>query len=795
MDERRDVLTCIFVFLVTLVIYAVTLAPSVLPGDSGELIAASRTLSVGHPPGYPLYLMLGRIFSSVFAFGAAAFRYNLLSAVLASAVGALLYLLARGLGCGRYIAAAVVLSLATRQAWWMQATGAEVYTLNAAFVVVMLLVALAGARRGDKVLVLLGMAGGLAVSHHLSLVYALAAAAAGLFAMRVRPRAGTAVAALLFLLLGLTLWLYIPLRAAHSPPLTWGETSTLDGFISHITAQGYSWRVRPADAGARLADFGAYVKLMFSQGGVWLSVLAAIGLVTSLRRWRFLLAPLLVFVLYGIHSAAYNIPDIDSHVFPALITTGVFAALGAAWLAGRLARLHRLAGPAVIAAVLLIFIGNLVTLERRQDEWFAHDYAMAAVESGRSEAPGEPLLIGSGSALDFPVLYMTLVEEVPARIFILGISNPAAAGLPASPGHLDECVEQFIGEVGPAGVALIGPSPPEVAGYEAEICGMVYSLDRGGRECGRPDLVNVRGSDGDARDYNSRLLSGTYHLHLARWHVAAGDSAAARESIDTAVSRAHDDVGTHIYAARLLLEIGSPREAFLMAERAAAVDPDFFEAHDMLGSLYYMGGDMDRAIEEYEKALEGNPNPAPIYSNLGNAHARKRDYSTAMYYYREALNLDASTANAHIGLGLALANTGNPDQGIEHFRTARSLQPYSPHPYHSEATVLMGLDRYDEAFVVIRAGLAVDPSDANMLSDMGLAMLRTEEPDSAVKYLGLALESNPLLLSARGNLAVAYERQGDRARAREEYRKYMETAPPGPARDRARDALRRLEES
>ncbi|MGD9139950.1 MAG: tetratricopeptide repeat protein [bacterium] len=789
---RRDVLACAFTFCATLVVYIITLPPNLLPGDGGELIAASRTLSVAHPPGYPLYLMLGRIFSSVFAFGSVALRFNLMSAVLASAVAVMLYALARLLGAGRWVAVAVAAGLATRDAWWLQAVGAEVYTLNAVFVAALLLIALKGIRRGDRVIVLLGLAGGLAVSHHLSLVWTLAAAAIALIALGVKPRMGAVAMAALLFFAGLTVWLYIPVRAAQSPPLTWGDTAGFDGFLSHITAQGYRWRLKSLDPGARLVDFGAYVRLMFTQAGPWLSALAAIGLVVSLRKWRLLLGLLLVYVFYGVHLSAYNIPDIDGHVFPALVPLGALAALGADFLAGRLGRVRRAAGAAVLAAVSLIFVTNVISLDGRKDEWFANDYALAAVRSAVGPGARNPLVIGSGSALDFAALYMSLVEEAPVQVYIMGVSNPAAAGLPGSPRHMDECVEWALRDRDVSEIALIGPAPQVIAGHETEICGMVYALEGDGRDCTPPDRIEVRGHDGDDRDFNSRLLSGTYHLHIARWHVASGDTASARESIADAVRIAYDDVGTHIYASRLLLEMGSSRESFLMAEKAAEVDPDFFEAHDLLASLYFMGGNLDRAIAEYEMALDGNPNPAPVYSNLGNAYSKKRDYAQAMEYYREALRLDDATVNAHIGLGIAISQTGDVDLGIQHLRRARELQPRSPLPYHSEATVLMGLERYGQAMTVVESGLKAVPGDANLLSDKGLVLLRTGEPDSAVTYLGRALEANPDMLTARGNLAVAYERLGDEERAREHYHKYIQAAPPGPSRDRATAALRRL---
>lgn len=793
--SRWDVIACAFIFGVTLLIYILTLAPTVLPGDSGELIAASRTLSVAHAPGYPLYLMLGKLFSGAFAIGSIAYRYNLMSAVFAAAVSVMLYLLVRLSGGGMWAGAAVAVGLATREAWWLQATGAEVYTLNAMFVALLLLVALTGRRHGDRAYVALALLGGLAISHHLSLLYAFAAAIVGLLVgLRITPRPKAAVLSVLFLLLGLSVWLYVPIRSAQSPPLTWGDTATLKGFISHISAQGYRWRLRPFALTPRLADFGEYARLILVQSGPWLSALAVLGFAVSFRRRGLAPALALILLFYGIHSAAYDIPDIDSHVFPALLAVGVLAGLGAGFLAERLARLHRAARPAVLVAVSLIFVVNIISLDRRQDEWFAFDYAAAAIESAGSTGAVAPLLLGSGSAVDYPVLYLTLVERAGAEAFVLGMSNAAAAGLPGNPWSLDECLGWALEKRDVAEVALIGPVPQVVAGHDTRICGMVYTLSEAGGVCEPPARYEVRGHDGDGRDFNSRLLGGTYHLHNARYCLSIGDTASARTYVYKAVAAAYDEVGTHIYASRLFLELGSPREAFRMAERAVDIDPDFFGAHDMLANLYYMSGSIDMAIAEYEKALVGSPNQAPVYSNLGHAYSRKGDFTSAVYNYRRALGLDNSTVQAHVGLGIALSRTGDPEGALRHLRIARDLQPHSPIPYHSEAAILMGMDRYDEALATIRSGLGAVPGDADLLSDMGLAFLRMDVPDSAVHYLKLALDADPQMLTARGNLAVAYERIGDDARAAEQYRNYLEASPPGASRDRAAAALRRLTE-
>src|SRR6516162_5939415 len=79
------------VFLVALVVYSWTLAPTVTPTDSGELILAAYGLGVAHPPGVPLWIMLTHI-ASLVPVGNVAERINFSSAVFAALACAMLTL-------------------------------------------------------------------------------------------------------------------------------------------------------------------------------------------------------------------------------------------------------------------------------------------------------------------------------------------------------------------------------------------------------------------------------------------------------------------------------------------------------------------------------------------------------------------------------------------------------------------------------------------------------------------------------------------------------------------------------
>ncbi|MFC1476610.1 protein O-mannosyl-transferase family [Fibrobacterota bacterium] len=82
------------VLLFTFATYLTTVAPTVAFWDCGEYIGASHSLGVPHPPGNPLYVLIGRVFSmTFFFFKQVAYRINLISILSASFASMLIYLI------------------------------------------------------------------------------------------------------------------------------------------------------------------------------------------------------------------------------------------------------------------------------------------------------------------------------------------------------------------------------------------------------------------------------------------------------------------------------------------------------------------------------------------------------------------------------------------------------------------------------------------------------------------------------------------------------------------------------
>ncbi|MBI3565487.1 MAG: DUF2723 domain-containing protein, partial [Elusimicrobia bacterium] len=158
------------VFAAAYALYLGCLYPCIAPRDSADMAAAAMTLGVAHPPGYPLYAVLGRAWLAAFPFGNAAYRLNVLSALAAAAaVAALFAAVRRRSGPVAALAAAAVWALSAPL--WKFALLEEKYALHALFASVLWL--LSDGERGSVFARarLSGLLFGLGLVNHQSLLF------------------------------------------------------------------------------------------------------------------------------------------------------------------------------------------------------------------------------------------------------------------------------------------------------------------------------------------------------------------------------------------------------------------------------------------------------------------------------------------------------------------------------------------------------------------------------------------------------------------------------------------------
>ena len=440
-----------------LLAYLLTLSPSISAAshvsDSGELAAAAYVLGVAHPTGYPLYMLLGWAVSHL-PLGEPAHTLNLFSAACGALAAALVALLTdrllatapatavgedsrprRDLGHGWWAdlpaacgGLAAGLFLAADPSFWLQATNTETRALAAAFVAAILLL-LVTRPGGVSPRLLTGAWAieGVALANHLlclallpALLVATATAPLPGRWRGGRPRLSAACA--FALLPGAALYLYLPVRAAASPPLDWGDPRTPLRLLWLITGAQYRplMGLTPAAAPAALAD---RVTLLADHLGFLVVAAALAGAVLlSRRRPRAALLLALTFGAAVAQSALYGAAAAPDYLIPAAAAVAAAAGVLIGSLLAACARRALGARPQValiwrLAAMTIILAGAAALV--REISWQSAVDAQAESATTRDTAlatlrglPRRALLLTSGDEDTFPLWYAQLALGV-----------------------------------------------------------------------------------------------------------------------------------------------------------------------------------------------------------------------------------------------------------------------------------------------------------------------------------------------------------------------------------------------
>lgn len=360
--------------------------------DAGEMVNAAYTLSVAHPPGYPAYVLLGRLGTWI-PLGSAAYRLNLLSALGgAAALAGLFLFLAPKTGRAAALAAAALLGAGANFAHVAQVS--EMYSIHALNAVVMLALAWRYHTSADtRYLYLQGLYFGCSLGVRMDLLLmgpALAFLAwkpLNRYPSRVAWRVG--LTGLGFFFLGLLVFLYLPIRASADPVINWNDPSNLRNFLSSVIRAKYGSTLDLLSKNYAPGElFGVNLKLYLEHLNGFLTPLGVLaGALGFVRAWRlskpwgsglflaFLFPGPVFLYLANMPPNPHALAIVEAHY---VLPDVVFAAAAAYGFLWGLELLPQGRLPAALALVLLGAFKSALALPEtsRRKELFAHDYAL-----------------------------------------------------------------------------------------------------------------------------------------------------------------------------------------------------------------------------------------------------------------------------------------------------------------------------------------------------------------------------------------------------------------------------------
>jgi hypothetical protein len=412
---RADWLHAAGIAAALMLLYAATAPRTVALEDDGLFILSSYFLGIEHPPGYPLFTLLGHFFTYL-PFGSVAYRVHLASALLGALSAGLLFLCARSLVPGRTPAYLAALGLGLSPVFWSQAIIAEVYTLNVVFFLGLVYLALHASAR---TLPAIALVFGLSLSNHWPLML-LTAPAFVFLLWPLRRDLVQRIGSLSWLvILGLAPYAWLVYRSWFALPISfYGPMETLKEVWFFVSRSGYAEidQSTTADWLDRIRFFGFQGEQLLLQFAVVGTLLAGAGFVVQWRVWgrriaafmtiAFLMPTAVLLILLGF--------DYDSmhkhvfHVYPltAYAVTALWMALGAAWLVDRYAL--RAAHAAMACALVLAAI---VTVGARENLFEDHAWGARYARAVLSTLPRDAIVFGQGDPDLVPMAYFHMIEN------------------------------------------------------------------------------------------------------------------------------------------------------------------------------------------------------------------------------------------------------------------------------------------------------------------------------------------------------------------------------------------------
>jgi len=456
------------VFLVQLGLFIFTQFPGVAPyRDSGEMATSIYSLGIIHPPGYPLYTLLGKCFINLIPFGNTAYKLNLFSGIFTALSGILILFIIQLLwfppaqekkSLPWYLTVSVLVFSTSYLQWYISLVS-EMYTLNIflACLLIYLIIRVLNGNISVKYIYFTAFIFGISLGNRTDILLispAILYVTYILYNRRVISPVNI-ITILLLGLLGLSVYLYLPVRSAQNPYFDWNHPVSLEKLWATLTRKSHggtldllSESYKPGENLLSLTKFYLlHLTPGFAYTGLLLGLLGMIyGILKKHLRtvtWWFLLTafvftgPAFIF-LANMPPNPHALVIVEAHFLLPNLIFFLFIILGIKYIIFDIYPNNNAVKSGVIVLIILMLTinvySNFIDLNKREN-LFTYDHSKNLLKSVTPDS----VVIAKKDVQLFSLWYKQTVEKYRQDIITV------AEGLAGSPWYQEMMRRRFPG--------------------------------------------------------------------------------------------------------------------------------------------------------------------------------------------------------------------------------------------------------------------------------------------------------------------------------------------------------------
>lgn len=195
------------------------------------------------------------------------------------------------------------------------------------------------------------------------------------------------------------------------------------------------------------------------------------------------------------------------------------------------------------------------------------------------------------------------------------------------------------------------------------------------------------------------------------------------------------------------------------------------------GLVFLSKGEFDKAIEQFQEALDRNPSFASALINLGIARMQKGETDQAIAIFQEVLKSEPENAEVENLIGNVYMKKGEYLQAEKHFRKALIIEPAYTDALNSLGILYEKIGKLDEAITQYKKVITIDPYYAEGHNNIGNIWKIKGKNEEAIRWYQKAIEADPFFIGSYNNIALIYQERGEIQQAINFFTKALEKAP------------------
>jgi tetratricopeptide (TPR) repeat protein len=222
---------------------------------------------------------------------------------------------------------------------------------------------------------------------------------------------------------------------------------------------------------------------------------------------------------------------------------------------------------------------------------------------------------------------------------------------------------------------------------------------------------------------------------------------------------------------------GDMQGAITDFKQALKINPNYPEAYNNLGVIYYKLGEKQEAIANYTQALKVDPNHILAYQNRGVARADLGDKQGAIDDYNQSIKINPKNAEAYTNRGNARSELGDKQGAIADYTQAININPNIAQTYDNRGQNRYDLEDLQGAISDYNQALKINPNYAPAYASRGNARYLLGDKQGAINDFNQALKINPNFAIAYHNRGGFYYLSGDKQRAINDFNQAIKLNP------------------